>query len=202
MQVRQTLKQLGVRKRKVHYWSPNSSIRLKILESLANAGLDDKTMNKYQLEKETGLPRQTVHNAMIYLRTQGLLPKSGWVQVAKTTKTRVGLLSAEYELTQAGMKHVALLTNNANLRTRLCQKLNVNFQDLLTEKTRRSEAFVDSRLSQIRPILVSYRAPPGFKYILTVKADKEGKVEWSESMLHRRPNPMSDRRKLTSHVSH
>lgn len=164
-------------KKKDSWWIPKRSIPI-VLEYLAKQTLDSKTSNKYQIMMKTRLPRQTVYNTMRILDIQGRgVPSIYWVRVAKTTKTRVGLDSEEYELTEAGMKHVTL-TNDDSLRRRLCQHLNIGFHDLLTLTNQKTEVVVDSLLNQIKPIMISRKASPGFEFTLTIKANEKGKADW------------------------
>jgi DNA-binding PadR family transcriptional regulator len=137
-----------------------------MLEALASA---DGVLNKYQLQKRTKLARQTVYDWVPRME------KLGWIKVARTEKSRVGLPVKYYELTDRGWFRAAVLAPSlsAKIRERLGSKY--------AEYEERQKVFYERQLEpwfqMIREILRSGRIPnPRWRLSLDIRAKKQGGV--------------------------
>jgi len=131
-------------------------------------------VNKYQIMKKAGLAKQTTYNAV---QTLKLIE---WIRVASSQKTRTGLTSDRYELTELGKYRATQLIDNPSLVRELEKQLGEQKFKELYQKAEKGKAFhVDEILSRIREVLIFRKARPNYRAQLMIKANNEGRVAWS-----------------------
>ena len=139
-----------------------------ILECLATS--EGQPMNKYRIEEQTGLSRQSLYNAV---RT---IKHLGWIRVAATDTSRTGLPSERYVLTDLGYYRAAIL--NPHLEAKVRQLLGHKFEEIQEKDKRGHTIHVDELLAMIRNMMISRKARPNYKAQLTIAADDDGRVGW------------------------
>lgn len=141
-------------------------------------------MNKYQIMsgkrnsfgkvvvKGACLAKQTTYNAVEKLE------RLRRIRVVNTVKTRTGLPSKEYVLTDQGKYWATQLVDDPTLISWLKRDLGSKFTDFQQKVERGRAIDIDEKLARIRRLLTSRRAPPLYELGLTVKTNREGKVTW------------------------
>jgi hypothetical protein len=138
----------------------------RILRFLA---VSNQPCNKYQIEKRTGLSRNSLYRGIERLRTLR------WIRVAHKGKARTGLPMEFYELTDLGIYTLGLrgLETSKLVAGRLTETKIKEFEERVSLSRRTG---LEQLLENIRPIWISRKAAPGWEFVLKMKANQEGRV--------------------------
>jgi DNA-binding PadR family transcriptional regulator len=126
-------------------------------------------LNKYRIEKVAKVARQTLYTLLSRMRT------AGWVEVASTGTSRVGLPVEYYRLTKLGLFRAA--TMNPDLTSAVRSVFGAEFEEF--EKRRQSAPMARFRqeLSIAEQVFERRTAPPNWFLTIQLKADEHGHVQ-------------------------
>jgi len=129
-------------------------------------------VNKYQIQKETEVSNQSLHNAMKKLK------EFRWVSVAYIKKfERTGLPSEHYVITDRGCLIAADL--DPELKRLVKKRLGRRYSRVKKMTSKERRVFIEELLEPIKRMIISLKAPPNYRFQLRVRTSKEGRVRAS-----------------------
>ena len=143
----------------------------KLLRALFQA---ETPLNKYQIEKESKVSRGTVYNWISRMK------RLGWIEVASTGRSRVGLPVEYYRLTELGYFRVA--TSNPDLTAKVRNVLGDKFKELKEKAAKTSLDRFREELRLAEEVYMRKTAPPNWTLKIELRADKNGRVWHSYSI--------------------
>ncbi|HXX72287.1 MAG TPA: hypothetical protein VEI80_01220 [Candidatus Acidoferrales bacterium] len=131
-----------------------------------------RALKKYDLEKQSGLARETVRSWLPSMENWG------WVQAQPAGKSNAGKNMINYSLTELGWFQGSCL--NPNLRGRAKRLLGSRYRQFEDTRTiaprRRMKDYLEAWLPTITRAMETGTAQPGFYYCLELTTDKNGKI--------------------------
>ena len=126
-------------------------------------------LNKYEIQKRAQLSQQTLYNWI------GQMKCWGWIKVASTGRSRVGLTIEFYKLTALGQFRATTL--NPNLARRIRPALRAQFEEF-EEKQREARLMrFQQEISIAQQVLAQKKAPPNWFLIMELRADDKGRLK-------------------------
>ena len=131
-----------------------------------------RALKKYDLEKETGLARETVRDWIPRME------RYEWIQATTAGKSNAGKTMTNYTLTELGCFQASCLNPTLRPRIKLLLGSKYGESEKLRETSKRGRAkqFLESWLPTLTKALETGTAQPGFYYCLEITTDKDGKV--------------------------
>ncbi len=126
-------------------------------------------LNKYQLEKRSKVPRQS-----IYVWTRRM-ERLGWIKLSRVETARTGMLARYYELTDLGLYRAG--ATNPDISEKVRTRLGVKYQEFETKIRTAREQDIDSWLQLIKQVLLSGKASPGWSLSLDIVAKEDGRIQ-------------------------
>jgi predicted ArsR family transcriptional regulator len=144
-----------------------------ILMALANRG----PLNKSEIQEQAKVARQTVYDWL------GKLERSGSARVQRTEKSRTGIPTKYYELTDSGMYRVAIGREiskvNPELASRVRHQLGTKFGKFEGIVRSNREEEVEHLTGLIKELILSRKARPGYYLKIDFHANESGDVTYS-----------------------
>lgn len=137
----------------------------RILKALAESSAP---LNKYQIQKASGVGRQTLYNRLRPMKSLR------WIKVVDTKKSRVGLPVELYRLTDWGLFKAATL--NPELAPRIKSILGENYVRIDEKAKRGRTAEFKEWLRTAESVVERGVAPPTWFLRIEINADETGRV--------------------------
>ena len=128
-------------------------------------------LNKYQIEKRSKISKGTVYNMVDHLR------RIGWIEVASTGRSRVGLPVEYYRLTKLGQFRAT--TSNPDLEPQVRNLLGRRFEELQEKATKAHLGRFREELRMADEVFTRGTAPPNWALRIELTADEKGRVKYS-----------------------
>jgi DNA-binding PadR family transcriptional regulator len=141
-----------------------------IIFELANAWEENRALNKYQLEKRTKKPRQSVYDSIAELK------ELGWVTIERTEEFRTGRTVEYYRLTNFGLFLAS--SGSSALARKIRHQLGSEFEKYKQQGDLRHAEEVEKLTRAIREILLSRKAPPNWQFNLSIVSDDKGRIRY------------------------
>lgn len=131
----------------------------------------EEPLNKYQIEKRAKLSKGTVYNMVDHLR------RVGWIEVASTARSRVGLPVEYYKLTELGQFRAT--TSNPDLEPQVRNLLGHRFEELQEKATKAHLSRFREELRMAEEVFTRGTAPPNWALRIELTADEKGRIKYS-----------------------
>lgn len=135
-----------------------------------------RPLKKYDLEKGSGLARETIRDWIPRMQ------RYGWIQGHAAGKSNAGKKMVEYTLNDSGWFQAGCL--NPATRQRVKRMLGRNYRQFEEARVavgrRRQREYFERWLPTITQAIQSGTAQPGFYYCLELTADKDGRIHFGK----------------------
>jgi CRISPR/Cas system-associated exonuclease Cas4 (RecB family) len=147
------------------------------LKVLLLAQFKEETLNKNEIEKQTGMKgRQSIYNYIDQLKSEGF----HWIEVADSKPWRAGGTTESYRLTPLGMYRAILYNPEFKEKAKLV--LDFDFEKIKEEK---EASLKKNELAELRDwfrtiehVIENGKAPPTWHFTLEMRADNNGRLSY------------------------
>lgn len=149
---------------------------------LRTLGVSDKPLNKYEIEKQGKIPRQSVYNWVPRLEARGLIRKVG-----SPEKSRADRPVYRYDLTEEGLKWLGGMVPDlpTKVETKYSKHLPVirrryqqKYLTYVTEARTRELEDIERWTELIRRVVRTGKASPGWGFRLEIATNEQGQIRY------------------------